>query len=130
MGVFTAILSKIAPEFAATRRIHRRRRELHRRVLPRPDGHGPLIDGLNCREFVPLLRKLTEDWSAPIDRIDSQRIAENESRLIAAIQQEARDPREAKRLTGLPTALKNLENLLEHVKLIAEYHRVIGKLPG
>jgi hypothetical protein len=89
-------------------------------------GPGLSVDGLFTPEFVGLLSMLTADWPRPIRSINLKQIAQHEAALLRAIDNEAKDPREAKRLTGPATAQANLGNLRTLVVLLADHFRLIG----
>ncbi|MBK9496645.1 MAG: hypothetical protein IPO08_19520 [Xanthomonadales bacterium] len=126
MSAIMPLLRRIAPRLALTIQNPQRRRELRRRVGPSRIGPGLSVDGLYTPEFVPLLSMLTADWPRPIRSINREVIAKNEAALLQAIDEEAKDPREAKILTGLATAQANLKNLRTIVVVLADHYRLIG----
>ena len=126
MSAFAKILRQLFPKLAARLQQHQRRRELRRRVRPSRKGPGLTVDGLYTPEFVGHLSMLTADWPRPIRSINLEQIARHEAALLSAIDSEAKDPREAKRLTGEATAQANLENLRTIVVLLADHYRLIG----
>lgn len=127
MSAFAKILRQLFPKLAVRLQQHQRRLELRQLVSPSRMGPGLDVDGLYAPEFVGLLSMLTADWRRPIRSINLEQIAQHEAALLSAIDNEAaKDPREAKRLTGPATAQVNLENLRTIVVLLAEYYRLIG----
>lgn len=126
MSAIMTVLRRVAPRLALTIQNQQRRRELRRRVGPSRIGPGLSVDGLYTPEFVPLFSMLTADWPRPIRSIDLEVIASNEVALLQAIDEEAKDPREAKILTGLATAQANLKNLRTIVVVLADHYRLIG----